>query len=138
VRLDEAIKFTLPYIKHLSHDSRLYDREDIIQEGMIAVWLTLSKLDEEMAHKAKMSYLRTAISWRVNNFINKNLVHMKIGRNTLWKLRKQGIDVIELYRHLPCADMDGVKSTDLGPYAQACFNEGLRRVKKREDIVKYI
>ena len=138
MNLNKALELTMPYIKHLAHDSRLYDSEDIVQESMIAVWLTLDRLDPEMVDKATLSFLRRAIKWRVDNFIMSNLVHVKIGRTTLWKLRKQGIDVVEKYRAKPCASFDGFKSKELTPFLQACFNEGLKGVKKKKDVSKYI
>ena len=145
MNLDKALELTMPYIRYLAHDSRLYDYEDIVQEGMIATWLTLKKLDPDIAEKAKVAFLRQAIRWRVDNFIMSNLVHVKISRTTLRKLIKNGVDVVAKYRALPCGNFDGRDSKELSPYYQACFNEGLSKVNKKckrkiqkKEVSKYI
>ena len=136
MKLQDALVITMPYIKHLAHDSRLYDREDIIQEGRIATWLAAKSVDDDMTYGEMATFLKRNVSWRINNFINSNLVHCKIGRTTLVAQKQRGIDVISLYRHLPCANFDNFKSK--WKWCPPSFKQLMKIRKKQGSIVQWL
>lgn len=84
--------------------------EDLLQEGRIAVWQVLPKVDEALPEEKRVAYIRQAIRWKINRAFRVWLRGLLLVSSQ--SLRNNAADLDRVDRNLPDWKKESVPSSE--------------------------